>query len=152
MLPTSVTVGLVLSFLTISRILFGSVTSDHVGFTLRTRIEASAVSAHAGSCTGLVGADVNDSPPPNPFSDVSSFDGFGTRVAVMELSSFRNCIATRFTSATVTLRIASTVSSGDLRPSAARACDQTEARSDMELRRNSAEGNTSEFQSPNDIA
>src|SRR5207244_10959094 len=139
MLPRTVTVGLVLSLLTITRSLFGSIVSVHVGLTVGTRTAASADSAQSGSFTGLVGAAVNDSPPPNPFPDAASPVGFGRRVAVIELASFKYCAATRLTSVAVTRLMASTSSSGELRPSAASACDQTAARSAMELRRNSAD-------------
>jgi hypothetical protein len=128
-----------------TRSLLGSVVSVQFGFTVGTRIAASAVSAHGGSVTGLVGAAVNCSPPPNPFSEAASPVGFGMSVAVMELASLRNCRATRLTSATVTRRIASTLSSGELRPSAASACDQTAARSEIEFRRNSADATSFRF-------
>ena len=119
--------------------------SVQFAFTIGTRSVATAVSAHSGSFTGLVGAAVSDSPPPNPFSDGASPVGFGTSIAVIEWVSSRNSIATRLTSATVTRRIASTSSSGDFRPSAATACDQTAARSEIELRRKSADAISDRF-------
>ena len=81
-------------------------------------IHVSAVAAHSGSTTGLVGLRgqllrCRQIPCPKPASPF----GTGFNVAVIELVSTRYCFATRFTSASVTRFIASTSSSGDFRPS-----------------------------------
>ena len=89
----------------------------NVGQLIRERFENEAVligfTTHEGSVTGLVGALVSCSPPPNPFDATGSFDGLGTSVATIELFSMRYSFATRLTSAAVTRRIASISSSGD---------------------------------------
>src|SRR5512135_73171 len=86
-----------------------------------------AALAQAGRGTGLVCFGANDSAPPNPWEATGCPDGRGVRIAVTAVSLTRYSLATRFTSATVTFLMASMSSSGDVRPSTARAWDQAKA-------------------------
>ena len=138
MAPTTVIVGLVLSVRTIRRMPLLSTVSVGVMYSVGVFSWSSCEAAHGGSTTGLVGADVTFSAPPNPLEATACPEGAGFSVAVMLLEASRYCLATRFTSATVTLRMAFTSSSGELRPSAASADDHSLARPGIELRWNSA--------------
>ena len=145
MLPSTVTVGLVLSLLTMTRSLLGSIVSVHVALTVGTRSAESADSAQSGSLTGLVGAAVNCSPPPNPFPDAASSVGFGTqrrgdRVRVLEVL-LRDTIHVGHGDAPDRVDVIV----GRVSPSAASACDQTAARSEIELRRNCADAISDRF-------
>src|SRR4029077_14319423 len=124
-------VGVIFSVLTLRRIPLDKVISAEGGggggnSTVRRR-----VLAQEGKSTGFVGADVNCSPPPNPLEATASPDGTGFNSAVIEFWSTRNCLAIRFTSRAVTRFMASTSSSGELRPSAASASDHSAAKPGM---------------------
>src|ERR1700759_4587247 len=97
----------------------GSVESEATTYSDGTFNCESVAAAQAGKTTGLVGADVIFSPPPNPLAATASPEGDGFKVAVMEFDATRYCLATRLTSARVTALIACRSSSGELRPSAA---------------------------------
>ena len=138
MFPSTVIVGVIFSVLTIRRRPLGKVMSVDDGGAGGISSASSRDPAHEGNSTGFVGAEVNCSPPPNPLEATGAPDGTGFSSAVIEFWSTRYCFATRFTSAGVTRLIASTSSSGELRPSAASASDHASAKPGMELRRNSA--------------
>ena len=80
--PASVTVGLVRSVRTISRIPFGSFISVTARDSVGTWIAFSGPAAQSGSTTGLVGAEVACSAPPNPLAATASPLGAGFKMAV----------------------------------------------------------------------
>src|ERR1700760_4066974 len=92
----------------------GSVESEATTYSDGTFNCESVAAAQAGKTTGLVGADVIFSPPPNPLAATASPEGDGFNVAVIEFALTRYCFATRLTSAKVTPRIACKSSSGAL--------------------------------------
>src|SRR5512135_1589417 len=100
---------------------------------------ARAFLAQPGSGTGLVCLGAKDSPPERGLCDATaSPDSRGVITATIALSLVKYFFATRFTSAAVTLLIASMSSSGDRRPSTASACDHSAAKPAIEFLRNCA--------------
>ncbi len=126
-------VGLAFSVRTIRRSPLASTTSDAAGGGGGTFSDFTEASAQSGNSTGLVGAAVVTSAPPKPEPATGSPLADGFRMATIALSTVRYFFAARFTSATVTLFMASTISCGEVRPSPAIASDQLSASPGIEF-------------------
>ena len=112
-----------------------------MGFTVEVGIAggATAFPAQAGRGTGFVCFGAKDSAPRRkPSAATGAPDGRGVSTATVAVSLTRYSLATRFTSATATFFMASMSSSGEVRPSTARAWDQAMASPVTEFFSNSA--------------
>ena len=118
---------------TMSRMPLGRLVTTGFNVEAGTASRLTACRAQPGSLTPLVWAEANDSLPPKLFVETGLPEGWGVRMATMAWSKSRYSRATRFTSATVTRRMACTSSSGDSRPSTATACAHAMPRPKMEF-------------------
>src|SRR5512145_1745040 len=119
-----------------------------IGFTrdVGTANGANVFFAQAGKGTGLVSLGAKDSVAGRESEAARGLpDSRGVNIATTALSLKRYFLATRLTSATVTFLIASILSSGELRPCTAKACDHSPASPAIEFLRNSASATTRRF-------
>src|SRR4030095_3366726 len=133
------TVSLMVSGWTIRRTPLGNSVTVGLTFDIGTSRGFNVLFAQAGNGTDFVSFGAKDSLPGREFSDATGLpDSCGVNTATIAVSLVIYFFATRFQSAPLTVLIASMSSSGELRPSTARACDHSRARPEMEFRRNSA--------------